>query len=788
MTSWLQWIDRPLDWLLRTSVAHSRLVLALCAVITVAAMVFIPSIQLRLDGRSLIPEAHEAMASSDAATKLFEARDVVVLAVEDRQRGIYHPQALEALRKLSSDLGAVGGIDAESVVSLATVPRLTISDGILDLTPLLQAVDRRTGEALPITEETVEALRSEAVALGQDDGILVSADGRAAAVYAEVEAEADRYRLRQDIEALAGAAAMDGLDVRYSGTALAQAVLGEAAGLDLARLVPLVLLVVALLLIFFYRQPAPAVVTLAEVGTSLVWTIGLMGFLGESVFVTTLALPVVLVVIGVSDDVYALNRFFEVARRRGDDPVGDVVVEAFSSVRRPILLTGMTTTAGLLCLILTPLEPQRIFGTYGALAVAFSTLFTFTLVPALLVVLDPPRPQVEERGARWGRQLTNALTAVCHRLRPAGTTAVAVLLVIAAALLALKVEIGDNWVRNLPPESELVQGDTAINELLAGTNTLDLLLDTGAPQGLFDAETFAALGRVEEALLEDSSVGAVEGLYTQLVRVKAALVEREVAEYRAALASGAEEMTSADVEQCMMLLDTLRHSPVASRLDATAQRTRMTVFVRSADYARVAGVLDTARLAGESSGRFVADQHGEVIVPFGDGWVGHTTIRLLVEGQLRSIGVAVVFDVLLLALLFGSLLTAGLAVSPVLAGVLLVLGGIAATSAPLGTANSMFAAIALGIGVDYSIHLVAHHRELITAGVARAEAMAKALASTGPAILTSAVAIAAGFWVLAFSQVLPNRQLGILVASSMALCAVLTLVLVPSLTLLREKT
>jgi predicted RND superfamily exporter protein len=94
----------------------------------------------------------------------------------------------------------------------------------------------------------------------------------------------------------------------------------------------------------------------------------------------------------------------------------------------------------------------------------------------------------------------------------------------------------------------------------------------------------------------------------------------------------------------------------------------------------------------------------------------------------------------------------------------------------------MFAAIALGIGVDYSIHLVALYRDRRRHGD-RQRAVAAALHAAGPAILTSALAIAAGFAVLTGSAVLPNRQLGLLVALSMAVCALLTLVLVPALAL-----
>ncbi len=68
--------------------------------------------------------------------------------------------------------------------------------------------------------------------------------------------------------------------------------------LDLTLLVPCLVALLILLMTFVFRNLSVAVISLAEIGLSLVWTIGLIGILGESVFITTLALPVVLIAIG----------------------------------------------------------------------------------------------------------------------------------------------------------------------------------------------------------------------------------------------------------------------------------------------------------------------------------------------------------------------------------------------------------------------------------------------------------------------------------------------------------
>ena len=760
--------------LLRLSVAYPRTVVASALACALLAALCVPGVRLRLDGRSLIPEHHPAIAASDRAAALFESRDVIVVGLTAPATGVYAPAALWRLGELSAGIAAVEGIVPGSVHSLATVPRLTIEDDTLDLQPLL-------ARGTPLDAALGARIRRETSALGLDDGVLAAPDGRAAAIYAEVERDADRGAVRRRVLELAARHAGGPVAVHLSGTAMAQAVLGEAAARDLARLVPLVLAVIGAILVIAFRHWAPAVVSLAEIGVSLLWTVGLMGALGQPVFVTTLALPVILLAIGVTDDVYALNRYFTAAREAPHRPPAELAVETFSGVHRAVLTTAATTVAGLFSLLASSIAPQRVFGLFGGLAVLFSTVLTFTLVPALLVLL---RPRVRPAGMtapRFAEAWMEGLLAWTRRVGPRRLLAVAAAVSAAAlALTVLRLRIEDNWIDNLPPASETARGDRAINRALAGTNTLELMFDSGRPEGFLDPAAFAALGAVEDALLASPRVGAVQSAFGDVLRVEAALAGRGYREVRAAVRGGAHPLSRPQIEQALLLLASAGSAPGMERLDDGCRRARMTVFVRGANYSRMGAVLDLA-------GRAARDHlPAAPMTPFGDGWIGHLTIELLVVGQVASIGLAVLANCLLLVLLFRSLATALLAILPVVASVLLVFAALAAAGAPLGTANSMFAAIALGIGVDYSIHLVASYRERLRDRLAPGEALAGALAHTGPAILTSAAAIVTGFAVLALSEVPPNRQLGILICLSLAVCAAVTLALVPALLLVRD--
>jgi predicted RND superfamily exporter protein len=129
-----------------------------------------------------------------------------------------------------------------------------------------------------------------------------------------------------------------------------------------------------------------------------------------------------------------------------------------------------------------------------------------------------------------------------------------------------------------------------------------------------------------------------------------------------------------------------------------------------------------------------------------------------------------------------------IAILPVAFSVIIVFAVLVITGTPLGIANSMFASIAIGIGLDFSIHLTAAYQLGRARGALPVDSMRKAFVETGSSILVSAGAITLGFLVLALSEVAPNVQLGLMICLSLTVCAVTTLVLVPSLALIRRFT
>lgn len=212
-------------------------------------------------------------------------------------------------------------------------------------------------------------------------------------------------------------------------------------------------------------------------------------------------------------------------------------------------------------------------------------------------------------------------------------------------------------------------------------------------------------------------------------------------------------------------------------VDPAYTRALVTVFLKDSNYA------DTRRLMAEVRDyerRHLAP-HGIRLGFAGDVAVSQALIDAVVTTQVRSLALSLVAIFAVTALLARSLRRGLYCVVPPAFAILLSFAAMGWLGIPLGVATSMFAAMTLGVGVDYSIHLLERHRRAQAAGLAGEEALAGALTATGPAVAVDTLCVGLGFAVLLFSQVPANARLGGIVALSLVLCLAATLLVVPAL-------
>jgi len=866
----------------------------------------IPRLRLRTDGKALVPAADPAIHLDRAVRADFGVADRIVVLVRSRDPGgIFNQATIALIRQVTDSLAREPAIDPASIASLATeksdrfIPRTLELYGLLD--------------PPPTTPADLARLRADLGAIGLYHGTLLSNDERAAAILAalrpgvdrtaavagltaRLEAVAERSNHEIDVvgapvaEALLGSHILSDLGVpeRFLGARPRRATAGAAThapiGSALARvralvterigLAPLAVAAIALVFWMAFGSLAAVLLPLGEVLACLLFVFGLMGLAGVPIYLTITVLPVLLVTIGITDEIHVFAAY---ARRRAERPaeaIADSVAATMAEMNHPVFTTAVTTAIGFLSFAVSPLPPVRAFGLFAAAGVLFCLGWTLAVIPALLVLLRPRgfRPSGAGRGAR-ARWIVRAggLAVAAHR-HPRAALAVIAIAILVAPLGWRRLVIQDSWIDGFAPESSFRQATAALNAGFAGAHILLLRLDAGR----FEQDGWVPGERLDHHAIR--LPGAAFPDMRALAGCSLGIAIRPGEGNRSLPPSWRPDRWSSCVESAertgdevilytprrhgspRFLLDpapgdTLRYALRARRftepriLAATA---RFEEFLRAQTALRVGGVLgppdylatteflvqrrapgsrripddqdriawlftqygrvrgedrlreivtpdwsrglvtvflrdanfrDTARLLDEVqsyAGRHLAPAGIEVACA-GDVAVSQALVGGIVTTQVRSLLASLLGIFAVTALLLRSLSWGGACVLPAAAAVAFTFAFMGLAGVTLGVATSMFAAMTLGIGVDFAIHLIAGYRRAAASGLARDRAIAGAVAATGPAILVDALAVGLGFGILILSQVPANARLGAMTVVCLLGCVTATLLLIPAL-------
>ncbi|MEE8587434.1 MAG: MMPL family transporter, partial [Acidobacteriota bacterium] len=720
-------------------------------------------LQVDTDGAAVYPEGDRTVERTRADRRAFHDVDQLIVLVTARSGGkpVESVQGLGYLRELHQSLEELDGVWKNRLRSLASLPDARPGTSLLMVKPFL--------EEIPDSEEKRLALLGRIRASDLAQGLFLSRDGRAAAIYVPVSHKQDREQLLERIEEWAARHRNADFDLQLSGPVVAEVTLGRAVLRDLAWLVPLMVAAIAVLLFAGLGSLAAVVATMAEILLVLVWTLGAMGLAGVPITLVTTILPVLLMAISVTDEVHLLDRFrhyLAAQERQGIGRGGQrrrhALERAFRDVSRPLILTSLTTSIAFLSFLSASMAPLRHFGLFASLGVLLAMLLSFTLVPALLLLLP---------GAwfRHGRTQPSAAVPALERflVRQRRRVALLGLLVVLISLPGfLMLHIQDSWIGNFDPHSDLVMAEKEFNRHFWGAYRFDVVL-TSPQKGFFQqAEGLRLLERLRPVVRQGPQVGgAVSSL--EAFEKLAEILQQE------SPVSTLPPHTISRMARLLSLITTRLDLDHYLRHDGTSARLRL--FVNNPDYQR-----------GKALQEYLDRKLGQILQGSGlqyhfsgDLPVAGAVVRAIVANMLQSVAWTLAGVALLLAVLWGSPIRAAAAMAPLVAGSALLVGLLGYAEVPLGIATSMFIAVTIGVAVDFSLHFTHAYESKRQCGLASGSALEGAWNLSGRAIRWNAIVLSLGFLVLSLSALKPNRSLGFLLAAAMAACYLATLVFLP---------
>jgi predicted RND superfamily exporter protein len=170
-------------------------------------------------------------------------------------------------------------------------------------------------------------------------------------------------------------------------------------------------------------------------------------------------------------------------------------------------------------------------------------------------------------------------------------------------------------------------------------------------------------------------------------------------------------------------------------------------------------------------------------MPFVNARLDHN----LLFSQIFSLLIAIVFVIGIVSIMFRSFLKGIIASTPIVATIGILYGIMGLVGIPLDIVTVLVASIAIGIGIDYSIHFISHFNHSVKRLNSVPGAIEETILLSGRAIMINFISVSAGFLVLVFSNLVAMMYFGILIALSMLGSSMGALTLLPSIFLLESK-
>ncbi len=671
---------------------------------------------------------------------------------------ILMPQVIDDIALVTDTLSEMDGI--MSVTSLTNMMKINVKGDDFQIDKMINDRNR------PKNREQADSLLQVITADDLVNGTIVSADGTATTIIFTFADKSNADSLSEQVINKIGSLPLHE-EPYFGGSSFIATYVSRVVKHDLRTLIPIAFLLIAFILYFSFHSLRGILLPILTAGLAIVWAMGMFSMAGYKLSMVSNNVPIIILAVGSAYAIHILNR----VNQSKEKNIKKVIATALSFMFVPVALTALTTMTGFLSFIFgSYLSMIRDFGLLAALGTFFAGIFALTLVPAMLAVM--PRGKKKEGGRMLSGHKRSYL--IDYFLKPLkgvvdkhrGRIFAAWLLLLLVSLLGItrikrSVSVSGYFKKNHPAAI----ADRIMSDKFGGSKSLFIVFkgDMQSP------ELLKMMLKTEDYMKKSKYVASTQSIADVVARLNRAF--------------GDSTDIPDDEDKVAQLWFLLSQQESTSRL-VTPDLDKGIIIAKYNDNGKN-NINDFRKYMQDFFAKNASKDYSIQItgMPFINLRLDHS----LVKSQITSLTLAVILVLILVSLMFRSLREGLFASLPIITTIAILYGIMGLTGIPLNVVTVLVASIAMGIGIDYSIHFVSHfnhavkhHREVLPA-------VDEAIMVSGNAIMINFISVSAGFLVLVFSQLVPMIYFGILIALSMLGSSMGALTLLPSILLLREK-
>ncbi|NOX52568.1 MAG: outer membrane lipoprotein-sorting protein [Gammaproteobacteria bacterium] len=339
---------------------------------------------------------------------------------------------------------------------------------------------------------------------------------------------------------------------------------------------------------------------------------------------------------------------------------------------------------------------------------------------------------------------------------------------------ALNIEVDDRRIDSFNKNEPVYQADKLINAHFDGTSVFDIVVETDEPEALFKPHFLQKIEAFQSFIGTHKIVGGTTSVVDYLKQMNRSLNEGNAAYYRL--------VDDSQLNAQLFLLYSTSGDPTdfEEEIDYDYQRANIRVNLKSPSYQEIKPVIAALNEYIE----LTFNEPGLRATISGRAMVTYEWTDSVGQSHFNSVLVSLLLVFAMAAFVFRSATAGLLSLAPVAISILFVYAVMATVGIDIGIGTSMFASVAIGLGVDFAIHTIDRIRSLYAQSSGDSSVMLALFPSTGRALFFNLLALACGFGVLMSSEVVPLMRFGAIVALSVSTAFLFSLTFLPALILL----
>ena len=729
-------------------------VMAACWVIAIGMGLFLPKMEIDSEVEALVPHDMPSRLSTDSIENLFGGSDNIVVLFEADD--ILDEQTLKRIKSIEKGLKKIPAI--ESTISLFSSKSIKGEDGMMLVDPAVRRIPR--------TEKARRELKTDLSSNEMVYEVIVSPDFKYTAIITSLQKEVNNDSILSSVNEVINE--FPGPETVYLGgmPVVSQAISNDISN-DLIFLLPLALLLMVLILWVSFRSFNGVFLPFSIVIMSILVSMGLIPVMGWKLAIVSVLLPIMLIAIANNYGIHIYNRHLELDKKHKGASGEEKILSLWKALAKPVILTGITTIAGILGLLSHIIIPARQVGFLAGCGIAWALIMSLIYIPAYLSGLKPST----KKQAVKSNYLEKALSYLANKLtlHPKEILITAIIVVVFLGIGILRLQVEGNTVNFFKKEHIVRKSSDLIDKHMGGSQTISIHY-TG---DIKDPALLKRMLHVEDELKEISGVGQAMSIASVVKTMSKSILDPDDPDYNAI--PGSRDAVAQYFELYSFSGDP---SDFEQLVDFNYENAQLIVRINNPSSQAVLGVVDEIR--------YLTKDDSSVAQIGGIGLITAEMTDKLIRGQNRSLSFALVVVTLLIILIFKSWKAGALALVPLLMACITLFGLMGWIGIKLDAATALLSSIMIGVGVDYTIHYLWRHQQEIKSGKSTREAVFQTLTTTGKGITFNALSVMIGFAALLFSSFNPIRFFGFLTSVSILTCLIGALFIIPSIILLTE--